>query len=283
MGILQKDLDILWYTKNIWADFQSTLMIGRQQYFGSSEYLNSFINKEIQLTDNYSEPIFRQLWAKKIDSIDYSDYEKATIIHDMNLPIHENIKWKYTYIFDSGSQEHIFNFPQSIKNIIEMLQEGWWFIGILPTNNWAWHGFYQFSPELFYRIFSENNWCEILNIFIRRANKDKSPWYELKDPQILWKRCEFKSYAPLSIAVIAKKNSSCAIFKKTPQQSDYVTQWQKWIPVFINKKRSYLPFKVARFLYKIFTRKKIFISGIGFVESKLYWKITINKWGKYQK
>ena len=68
-----------------------------------------------------------------------------------------HLKNKYTLVIDGGCLEHIFNFPVAIKNCMEMLQEGGHFIGITPANNLMGHGFYQFSPELYFRIFSKEN------------------------------------------------------------------------------------------------------------------------------
>jgi hypothetical protein len=97
----------------------------------------------------YSEDFFRFIGAKTVDSFDYSDYEGATYIHDMNKQINSSFKQQYSVVLDSGTLEHVFNFPIAIKNCMEMVQEGGYYLGITPVNNFMGHGIYQFSPELF--------------------------------------------------------------------------------------------------------------------------------------
>ena len=57
-------------------------------------------------------------------------------------------------MIDSGSLEHVFNISQALRNCLEMVESGGHFISIGPANNAMGHGFYQFSPELYFRILS---------------------------------------------------------------------------------------------------------------------------------
>ena len=52
------------------------------------------------------------LGAKSIDSIDFSDYENASIIHDLNIDLPNNLENKYSLVLDWGTLEHFFNFLQ---------------------------------------------------------------------------------------------------------------------------------------------------------------------------
>ena len=87
----------------------------------------------------------------------------------MNIPISDSSKDKYTVVIDGGSLEHVFNFPIAIKNCMEMLQVGGYFISLAPANNMLGHGFYQFSPELFYRIFSKENGFSVVQ-YVEKAD-----------------------------------------------------------------------------------------------------------------
>ena len=90
-------------------------------------------------------------------SIDASAYENATMVHDMNLPVGDELKQKFSVVIDGGTLEHVFNFPTAIRNCMEMLKVGGHFFAHTMANNFMGHGFYQFSPELFYRVFSPEN------------------------------------------------------------------------------------------------------------------------------
>jgi 2-polyprenyl-3-methyl-5-hydroxy-6-metoxy-1,4-benzoquinol methylase len=57
-------------------------------------------------------------------------------------------------VFDGGTLEHIFDYPTAIKNCMKMVKPGGHLLLTTPANNWFGHGFYQFSPELFYSFVS---------------------------------------------------------------------------------------------------------------------------------
>jgi len=57
-------------------------------------------------------------------------------------------------VIDGGTLEHVFNFPVAIKNAMQMVRAGGRLSLSPPANNYFGHGFYQFSPELFYRVLS---------------------------------------------------------------------------------------------------------------------------------
>ena len=65
----------------------------------------------------------------------------------MNTPIYGSLKNRFSALLDAGTIEHVFNFPQAIRNCMEMVKVGGHFIQVTVANNFIGHGFYQFSPE----------------------------------------------------------------------------------------------------------------------------------------
>jgi len=226
----------LLFSKKSGVDYRNTATIGRQQIVlalqASRNLFNSFnisitkseLNSIISNSNGYGESILRILGAEKICSIDASSYEGASYIHDMNIPIPGHLKNKFTVVIDGGCLEHIFNFPMAIKNCMEMVQEGGHFIGITPTNNFMGHGFYQFSPELFFRIFSKDNGFAIIKVFAFESFAGAS-WYEVIDPAIIQERVGLRNLRPILLFILAKKLKNESIFAHYPQQSDYVLLW----------------------------------------------------------
>ena len=219
------ELKALQIAKNGWASFDYIATIGRQWLHINPKKL-SFLKlskeeKEDLKQEEYVEKLLKILGSKNIDSFDYSGYENATFIHDMSQPIDTIHKNKYDLVFDGGTLEHVFNFPVAIKNCMEMVKVGWYFISVTVCNNFSGHGFYQFSPELFFRIFSEENGYETKDIFL----SEKSIWYRVKDPLTVKKRVTFKNRHETYMIVIAEKKSESDIFKTYPLQSDYVDSW----------------------------------------------------------
>lgn len=230
MGFNIKTTELLLYSRQFEIDFSKILTIGRQRhhgYHGLFEKLfakyqlpKALFNQVFHHDNRYAERFLGYLGAKQIEAMDVSDYEKATIIHDMNQPIPDAYKSSFSLVIDSGSLEHVFNFPQAIKNCMEMVIEGGHFITITPANNFLGHGFYQFSPELFYRVFSEDNGFSVKKMFLFFP-EEKSPMYEVSDPKQVKDRVKFRNTKETFLFVIAQKHQTKEIFKITPQQSDY--------------------------------------------------------------
>src|SRR4051812_46361592 len=123
MAITKNCSTFLFYAKSLGASFDRSLMLGRLNLYATKNDIRGNIEKfknnvkqlnEVEFKDGYSEPLFEILGASKVDSIDFSDYERATIIHDMNQPVQDSLKRKYTAIVDGGTIEHVFNFPVAI-------------------------------------------------------------------------------------------------------------------------------------------------------------------------
>jgi len=230
MGVDTHVLRLLLESQKSGLSFSSTIMIGRQNYWGLnvSDLCNALNIKSEDasalLEQKYIESLLRRLGATKIESIDNSAYEQASIIHDLNEPIPEYLKTSFSCVFDGGAIEHIFNFPQAIKNCMEMVAVGGHFLGVTAANNFMGHGFYQFSPELYYRVFSSENGYAIEAMLLCETDRG-SPWYRVEDPGSLGRRVELINKRPTYIMVIARRLSDAAIFKTTPQQSDYMTAW----------------------------------------------------------
>jgi uncharacterized membrane protein len=219
------------------VDFSRTLTLGRQyMHVSPGQLLRHLhrINVEIKLTDlkqrlqihnDYAEPYLALLGAKETDSLDASAYEGATHIHDLNQPIPEVLKNRYTTVIDSGTLEHVFNFPVAIKNCMEMVAVGGHFLCITPANNFMGHGFYQFSPELFFRLFVAENGFQMEQLLLYR--EDGMWWYEVTDPDSIRQRVELVNCTPAYIGFRARKIRQVeTILAVAPQQSDYAAQWQ---------------------------------------------------------
>jgi hypothetical protein len=123
---------------------------------------------------------FKLLGFEHVDSLDYSPYEQASIIWDLNQPIPEMYWNQYDLIFDGGTAEHVFHLPQFLKNIFLMLKPGGRVIHQSPTHNYVDHGFYMFSPTLYYEYYMANHYnvlrSLILESFMRRKVVNVYPY-----------------------------------------------------------------------------------------------------------
>lgn len=232
MGVDTHALRLLCESRKYGLSFESTMMIGRQNYYElEASDLCRALNIESNdasalLEKHYIEPLLVRLGATRIESLDISPFEQATNIYDLNEPIPEHLIGSFSCVFDGGAIEHVFNFPQAIKNCMEMVAIGGHFLGVTAANNSMGHGFYQFSPELFYRVFSPENGYTVEDMLLCETMRG-APWYHVEDPKILGRRVELINTRPTYIMVVARRVSNEKIFKTTPQQSDYVSAWGK--------------------------------------------------------
>ena len=254
MGIEYNALKAITRAKSRGASLDQTATIGRQGQHTKPTKLPFLNLKKVELADLdkeiYSEKLLKLMGSKIVDSFDYSKYEDATFVHDMNESIDSIYKNKYSLVFDGGSLEHVFNFPVAIKNCMEMVQIGGYFISVTVCNNFSGHGFYQFSPELFFRIFTHENGFELEGVYLSENNK----WHKVKDPAVIKGRVTFRNKNETYIIIIAKKVAQANIFSTTPQQSDYVECWKS-----DGKKISETKFlKIVRKLKKVY--KRLFVT-----------------------
>jgi hypothetical protein len=174
----------------------------------------------------FGEPVFRALGAKSVRSLDASSFEDAEVVHDLNLPIADEWKQRFDLVYDGGTIEHVFNFPQALKNCMEMVKVGGVFVTHTVGNNWWGHGFYQFSPELFYRALSESNGFRV-DRMIAHFVGPYGRWYEVSDPDKIQSRVEAVSFGPINLLVQATRTAAVPVFATAPQQSDYVQRWKR--------------------------------------------------------
>jgi len=242
MGFDTNGVKFLLTARACGVSFERSAMIGRQRMHLFPDTLGvllerfGFEDAEAQAQrvlgedDRFAEPFLRLLGAADdIASFDASDYESATCLHDMNEPIPDCYKGRYSVVIDGGTLEHVFNFPVALKNCMEMIEVGGYYLAMTPANNFMGHGFYQFSPELYFRVFSPANGFITEQILIHEDTPD-AQWVKLPDPEVLGKRVEMVNSKPAYLLVQARKISEVDIFETAPQQSDYSATWKKEKP-----------------------------------------------------
>ena len=215
------------------ANFGDVVMLGRQD-------LNVYPAKMAQLLAEhglradafvpqgkdslFADPVFESLGSTSVSAMDVSDFEGASFVHDLNQPIGGELRERFDLVYDGGTLEHVFNFPQALKNCMEMVrQDGHLFLHT-GTNNWCGHGFYQFSPELFFRTLHPDNGFEVTRMILHAVGP-YGRWYEVKDPESIRSRVELITFCPVHLLVQARRTRIVPIFQKTPQQSDYTPRW----------------------------------------------------------
>lgn len=238
MGLDINGTRFLLYCRTLGVDLARIAMIGRQGLNLSKRdlkcVLESFGHKvdvrQIDLifkqTNGYAEHFLTCLGAKEVHSFDKSEYEGATHLHDMNQELPDKFKEQYTTVLDGGSLEHIFNFHVAIKNCMEMVSVGGHYLAITPANNFLGHGFYQFSPEVYFSVFTRDNGFELTSM-IAFEDRPNARWYSVKSPMEVRGRVALTNSVPVYLLVVARRIARKRVFETIPQQSDYLAMWSE--------------------------------------------------------
>jgi hypothetical protein len=216
--------------------FESTLTIGRQRLFVDPQTLRRACERAgrplalgdsrrlVAQRDGYVEPFLEWLGAERVDSLDASPYEGATIVHDLNQDVPAELEQRYSAVIDSGSLEHIFDFPTAIANCMRMTRVGGHLLACAPAHGEMGQGFYQFSPEVFYRVLSPENGFRVEMILLKDIRL-RSKWYAVADAREVEDRVTLTSGPPAYLYVKARRERAIEPFSQAPQQSDYRALW----------------------------------------------------------
>lgn len=158
--------------------------------------------------------------AQFVDSYDYSDYEGATDVVDLNKLLEP--RKQYDTVIDCGCSEHVYNVSQALKNISLLCADGGQILHVLPANNFCGHGFWQFSPELFFSLYSGSHGYSETEVFLADLRNHRV-WYQVEQPAD-GRRAEVTSKHPLYVMCRTVKSSNFS--HENVQQSDYLVTWK---------------------------------------------------------
>jgi hypothetical protein len=156
------------------------LTLGNQDIYGSYEDLKNFF---VEASYQYHEPeallphtstylrenmpersqkfvhakvFFEMLGIKEYYDMDKFDIDQPILKHDMNFPVTADLQGKFGWVIDSGTMEHVFDVKQYLTNMVNLTKQDGWVLHISPTSNQIDHGFYSFSPCLFFDFYKAN-------------------------------------------------------------------------------------------------------------------------------
>ena len=82
-----------------------------------------------------------------ITTVDIFD-DRADWRADFNLPISAEHKEQYQTVIDIGCLEHLFNTATCLKNCMDMVQVGGFYVLETPVHGCFMHGFHTFNPDM---------------------------------------------------------------------------------------------------------------------------------------
>jgi SAM-dependent methyltransferase len=200
--------------------FRRLLVLGRQNVYMTPLE----ITKVKELTgislepSGFADEFYRALGASDLSFLDRSEYEGANLLHDLNQPLPVRFHGCFDVVIDGGTLEHVFNFPTALKSCMEAVAPGGRLMIFTPGDGLMGHGFFQFSPELFYRACGSANGFEVERMLICHFRR----WYDVMDPAKAGHRVEASIGHPALLFVTARRHEVRPIFAQWPIQTDYL-------------------------------------------------------------
>lgn len=169
----------------------------------------------------YCEWTLAALGAQTVESVDVSDYEGATHVADLGLPT--PLPDRFDTVIDAGSLEHVFDVVTAFRNVIGFTAENGRIVHVLPVNNLSGHGFWQFSSDLIYALYSAaNGFAETRVYYASSLNPDL--WHLVPKPQP-GTRTELVSIEPVILLSVTTKLHDVASLSVT--QPFYAQAWDQ--------------------------------------------------------
>ncbi len=179
--------------------------------------------------DGYSETMMQRLGFGEIETMDFSAYEGANVIHDLNKLPAKKLQGKFDFIFDGGTIEHVFNVPNALESIFRMLKPGGRFVSANGFNGWHNHGMYQFTPELVWTFWRRACNCNVIDCRALPAlPTTKYPALAFSDPAETGHRLKLRGKIGPGRTYLyyEVEKTSDSHLPDFALQSDYETKWQ---------------------------------------------------------
>jgi hypothetical protein len=242
MGLVPAFVRMLLAAKRRGVSFERTLTLGRQQWYvprGAQRALEKEFGLAVGGVDalaygGYAEAFFLGwLGAGEVVSLDASGFEGATRLHDLNRPVPSEWHEQFDVVLDGGTLEHVFQFPTAMESCMRMLKAGGSMFGFTPANNYCGHGFYQFSPELLFRIFSPDSGFRLQQLYLAThpyPGGELSPrltFYSVRDPAQIRSRVGLVNTIPAALVYEAVRERSGPVLAAGIHQGDYALAWRE--------------------------------------------------------
>lgn len=208
------------------------LTIGRQSVDFDASALGQPPVDPVQA--QYCEWVLRAIGADKVASLDISDYEGAIHIGDLGAPM--TLPRTYDTVIDAGSLEHVFDVATAFRNLISFAANGGRIVHVLPVNNLSGHGFWQFSSDLIYALYSDQNGFAGTRVYYA-SSINQSEWRLVPPPQA-GTRTELVSLEPVILLSVTTKQRDVAVLRVV--QPFYDQAWSEGADLLVSYPPSHL-------------------------------------------
>ena len=92
-------------------------------------------------TPSDDKELFQHLGFAEVNSLDYSNFEGATVAFDLNqTDLPAELVGQYDVVLDGGTSEHVFSIQNVLRNAVRLTKIGGRVIFFTPSSNHLEHG-----------------------------------------------------------------------------------------------------------------------------------------------
>lgn len=172
------------------------------------------------------EVVLKAIGFDTVDVADYSSYDGAAITLDLNgMNVTDENKEEYDFVLDAGTIEHVYNIPNALANVFNLLKVGGKFVFYVPfRHDRGLLAYYGINPALLFDYFVANEWK--INGFIPHMYKSATQEViELQGMDFAELPYIGLDYAGYTWGCVTKAASTT--HDRNPLEGDFATQWDK--------------------------------------------------------
>ena len=165
---------------------------------------------------------FTALGFEVVETVDFPDTRPATHQVDLNSPgLAQVVNGPYDLVYDGGTLAHLFHVPNALLNLHEVTAVGGYVWHDLPANGYVDHGFYSFSPTLFFDYYAINDYLLTeMRMLDERTELHDGGVRRFPYPEQGLAKVKEVARMPLSMSCIAQRTSSSTA-DRMPMQTFY--------------------------------------------------------------
>jgi len=170
----------------------------RSEFIECAKLHDFSLQAPVEQDDAYDDTVFFQaLGFDQVESLDVSAYQGTTHVVDLNKPVSKDLHERFDVIYDGGTTEHIFDQVSVMKNVHSMLKVGGRIIHASPSTGHVDHGYYMFSPTMFWEYYAANSYSLETTYVIKYDqlhHMKKNSWtvYDYTPGSLWWASLSFK-------------------------------------------------------------------------------------------
>jgi hypothetical protein len=103
---------------------------------------------------------FKKFKNVQLDSLDVVAGFGGTVIHDLNVPVPEELHGQFDFILDGGTFDHLMQLGTAFTNVIRMLKPGGRVLHFNAASGYIGAAYVSFGPDLFYDYYLVNRFAD---------------------------------------------------------------------------------------------------------------------------